>query len=114
MILEALQIPSDIQANNDISKAEMHEQISRLDKLVLALTLGGDKTVESELVERFYEILQDNQRPNVVSMMKADHWAMPTQSQLKQLWWCTRFTDVSIQGLLMNQMTWIVQQNQNH
>jgi hypothetical protein len=73
MILEALQIPSDIQANNDISKAEMHEQISRLDKLVLALTLGGDKTVESELVERFYEILQDNQRPNVVSMMKADH-----------------------------------------
>ncbi len=47
MIPEALQIPSDIQANNDISKAEMHEQISRLDKFVLALTLGGDKNAES-------------------------------------------------------------------
>ena len=35
MILEALQIPSDIQANNNISKAEMHAEFDARCELVI-------------------------------------------------------------------------------
>ena len=83
LIPEALQIPSDIQANNDISKAEMHEQISRLDKFVLALTLGGDKNAESEFVEHFFEILHDHPRPIIVSIIKEAETTGPTIAALR-------------------------------
>ena len=66
----ALQLPSEIQANNDISKVEMHEYVSRLEKFVLALTLGGDKDAESDLLENFYEILRDHQRPIITNIVK--------------------------------------------
>ena len=66
----ALQLPSEIQANNDISKVKMHEYVSRLEKFVLALTLGGDKNAESDLLEIFYEILRDHQRPIITNIVK--------------------------------------------
>jgi hypothetical protein len=71
LFLEAMQIPSDIQANDQISKVEMHEQISRLDKFVMALKLGGDLQAEEELVEHFYEILHHHPRPIVTDIITA-------------------------------------------
>ena len=58
----------------------MHEQISRLDKFVLALTLGGDKNAESELVEHFFEILHDHPRPIII---KAAETTGPTIAALR-------------------------------
>ncbi len=37
----------DIQANGQITKLEMHEQISRLDNYIMALRLGGNEPVNS-------------------------------------------------------------------
>ena len=63
LLPEAMNIPSDIQANGQITKVEMHEQISRLDKYIMALRFGGDSAAEAELLEKFYEVLRDHPRP---------------------------------------------------
>ena len=49
----------------------MNGQVSCLEKIVLALKLNGDQTAEAELLEQFYEVLQDHSRPSVVSIVKA-------------------------------------------
>jgi hypothetical protein len=49
-----MNIPSDILANAQISKVEMHEKISRHDKYILALRLGGDGQAEADFLEHFY------------------------------------------------------------
>ena len=70
LLPEAMTIPSDIQANAQISKIEMHEQISRLDKYIMALLFGGNPHAETELVEHFYEVLHDHPRPIVTNIVK--------------------------------------------
>ncbi len=83
LIPEAMQIPSDIQANHDISKSEMHDQVVRLEKFVTALTLGGDREAETELLEHFYEVLQDHTRPVVISIIHAAQAQGPTIAALR-------------------------------
>ena len=70
LLPEAMTIPTDIQANGQISKVEMHEQISRLDKYIMALRLGGDAAVEADLLEHFYEVLRDHPRPIVTTIVR--------------------------------------------
>ncbi len=47
----------------------MHEHISRLDKYIMALRLGGDIAAEAGLLEHFYEVLRDHVRPIVTSIV---------------------------------------------
>ncbi len=75
LLQEAMQIPSDIQANH-----EMYEQVVHLENL--KLTLGGDRAAELELLEHFYETLHDHARPIVVIIIKAAEAMGPTIAAL--------------------------------
>jgi hypothetical protein len=70
LLPEAMTIPSDIQANAQISKVEMHEQVSRLDKYIMALLFGGDTHAKEELAEHFFEVFHDHPRPIVTNIVK--------------------------------------------
>ena len=48
----------------------MHEHISRLDKYIMALQLGGDDAAEADLLEHFYEVLRDHVRPIVTTIVR--------------------------------------------
>jgi hypothetical protein len=83
LLPEAMNIPVDIQANPDISKLEMHDQVTRLEKYVQALTLGGHKDAETEMLEHVYELLHDHPRPIVGTIVKAAEAAGPTIHALR-------------------------------
>ena len=78
LIVAALKIATDIQANGSLSKNEMYEYFASLDSHILALQLGGTSDVERDIMEHVYDIFCAHPMPIVNNIVQEAEIKGPT------------------------------------